>query len=882
MTGDELRRSFLRFFEERGHVELPSLALIPRDDPSVLFVTAGMQQMIPFFLGQATPPSKRLTSIQKCLRTVDIEEVGDESHLTFFEMLGNFSVGDYFMPEALRFTWDYLTKELRLSPEVLWATVYPGDEVARRNWLEIGLLPERIVDDPENWWTRAGLAGPAGPDSEVHFDRGVRYGCGEPDCCPVCKRPGCHRFVEIWNNVFMQSFVNEKNEVLRELPSKNIDTGQGFERLLMVVQGVETVYETDMFLPIVTSVADTVGTTYKKDDATDKSLRIIADHCRALTMAIADGAMPGNEGRGYVLRRLLRRAVLRGRLLGIQKPFLVQPIEVVIPIMSGRYEEVGKRHDLIVRTIQLEEERFAETLTRGFPMVEELIARTRAGSGIVSGDDAFLLHDTYGLPLELLLEIAEDRGLQIDVPGFEKALAEQQNRSRIGRPIGQQADLENLVTLSERVGHTAFAGYTDSESEGPVDALIVGTLLQDEAKAGEDVEIILARTPFYAESGGQVGDTGTITGPNGLVEVLDTQRPYGGIIVHKGRVVAGKIAVGDPVTARIDVERREAIRPHHSATHLLHLALHEVLGPEATQAGSLVAPDRLRFDFRWRRQVTEDELQQIQERINELVFENDPVVTRELSYDAALAEGAMALFGEKYGDTVRVVTMGPSKELCGGTHVAETLAIGPVIITSESGIGAGIRRIEALAGRAAYERFVKSNATLKAASQALGASPDRLLQRAEEVTEQLRAAEKRTVQLTRQLTARRATEMVSLAQDLNGDSSAGRMVIQKVDADTSDDLHQLALATLKTMGSGVVVMGSIIGDKPQFVAAVSPDMEGHGYSARQIAQKVGRKVGGGAGGSASFAQGGGKNSEGLDTGLLEAESFVRDWFPRSA
>jgi alanyl-tRNA synthetase len=875
VTGDELRHSFLRFFEERGHVELPSLPLIPLDDPSVLFVTAGMQQMIPFFLGQATPPSKRLTSVQKCLRTVDIEEVGDESHLTFFEMLGNFSVGDYFVPEALRFTWEYLTDILSLPGERLWATVYPGDELARQNWLKVGMPAHRIVDDPDNWWMRAGLAGPAGPDSEVHYDRGLQYGCGEPDCNPVDLRPNCHRFVEIWNNVFMDSLVNEKNEVQRPLPSKNIDTGQGFERLLMVVQGVETVYETDVFAPIIDAVASAVGRPYKTDESIDRSLRIIADHCRSLVMAISDGALPGNEGRGYVLRRLLRRAVLRGRLLGIEKPFLTAPVEAVINIMGRRYTNVADRGPAIVETIQLEEERFAETLARGLPMVEELMAEARARGGVVPGPRAFVLHDTYGLPLELIQEVAAERGLTVDTAGFEAALHEQQRRGRSGRPVGQQQDLENLAVLSERMDATSFTGYTESEAEARIEGIIAGGRLRQEASAGEEIEVVLDRTPFYAESGGQVGDTGEITSPAGRMEIVDTQRPYGGIVVHKGRITAGRLAVGDRVEARIDTFRRSEIRPHHSATHLLHLALHEVLGPEATQAGSLVAPDRLRFDFRWSRPVTEDEIERIQQRINELVFADEPVVTRELSYDAAVAEGAMALFGEKYGDAVRVVSMGPSKELCGGTHVSETIEVGPVIITSETGIGSGIRRIEALAGRAALKHLLRSERTVKEAAAALGAPPDRLIERIADVSERLRVAERRVTQLSRQLAAKQADDLVAQAGHLDGDESRARLVVQQVDVPTQDDLMQLASTTLQRLGTGVVVMGSVIDNKPQFAAAVSADLEGQGYNARAIAQKVGQAVGGGAGGKASFAQGGGRDSSGLAEGLREAESFVR-------
>lgn len=876
MKSDELRASFLSFFAERGHVELPSLPLILPDDPSVLFVTAGMQQMIPFFIGESRPPCKRLTSIQKCLRTVDIEEVGDESHLTFFEMLGNFSVGDYYVPEALRFTWAYLTEVLAIPAERLWATVYPGDELAERTWLEIGLPADRIVQDPSNWWTRAGLAGPAGPDSEVHFDRGLEYGCGLPDCGPVDGRPGCHRFVEIWNNVFMDSFVNEKNEVQRPLSAKNIDTGQGFERLLMAVQGVETVYETDVFAPVVDAVAVAVGTTYGTDADSDRSLRVIADHCRAVSMAIADGGMPGSEGRGYVLRRLIRRSVLRGHLLGLDRVFLREPVSEVIRVMSPRYPNLRSRAESILEAVELEEERFAEMLVRGKPLLEELLEAAGRKGTRVPGGQAFLLHDTYGLPLELIVEMAVERGLAVDIAGFEEALGRQRARGRAARATGVQRDLESFAALAETVDATTFVGYTQLETESVVVGLIGGGEQRDEVAVGGAIELVLDRTPFYAEAGGQVGDTGMIIGPRGSVQIADTRRPFGALVAHGGRVTAGTIRLHETVTARVDQARRSRILPHHSATHLLHLALRETLGPEATQAGSLVAPDHLRFDFRWPRALTGDELDRIQTRVNDLVFAGEPVITRETSYGEAVAAGAMALFGEKYGDVVRLVQMGPSKELCGGTHVVETRDIGPVVILSETGIGSGVRRIEALAGRPAYGRFVETERMLRAAAKALGAPADRLAERAGEVARQLKAAEKRAGLLTSRLIAARGEELANEASGLNGGGEpAARLIVRNVSADSSDDLFQLAAAAARSLGSGVVVVGSVIEGKPHFAAAVSKDLSNQGYNARAIAQKVGGAVGGGAGGSEVFAQGGGRDGGGLDAGLEAAEEFIR-------
>jgi alanyl-tRNA synthetase len=868
MTGDEIRESFIQFFKERGHVELPSLPLIPPNDPSVMFTTAGMQQMIPFFLGEASPPARRLVSIQKCLRTVDIEEIGDTSHLTFFEMLGNFSVGDYFKREALQWSWEYLTERLRLSPDRLWATIYPGDEEAEAIWRAIGLPPERILEDPENWWWRPGLAGPAGPDSEIHYDRGREYGCGQADCNPLCKR--CERFVEIWNNVFMTYFVNERNEIQYPLASKNIDTGQGFERLAMVVQQVGSVYETDVFLPIIQAVSQIAGKAYGDDAAADRSMRIIADHSRALTMAIGDGATPSNEGRGYVLRRLLRRAVLRGHMLGIDRPFLTEPADAVIGVMQKRYPAVREQRDMILAIIRQEEERFAATLTRGLAMVTNALDRAAHNGGVVPGEAVFVLYDTYGFPPELTRELAHERGLRIDTAGYERALEQQRRRSEAAlATMEREQGLESYIAIAERSAPSIFTGYTETESEGQIVGLIVDGRLVDSAGVGQEVEVVLDRTPFYAEAGGQVGDSGEIVGPHGRITISDTQRPYGSLIVHRGRVAEGEVAVGDHVVARIDAERRRAIRPHHSATHLLHLALRELLGPQATQAGSLVAPDRLRFDFRWPTPLTPEQIERIQDYINQQVFAALPVITRIESYNEAIAEGAIALFGEKYGDKVRVVTMGRSKELCGGTHVSNTAEIGMVLITSESGIGTGIRRIEAVAGPAAYRYVQQLDRTVSAAAAALDTTRGRLVERAQQVAEELREAERRVEQLTRHLVEHKAAELVAHATSLNGAGGQGsaRLIVQRVDVDTNTALQQLAIATRRALGSGIVVLGTVIADKPQFVAVVSPDLVDQGYNARALAQLVGQAVRGGAGGSAEFAQGGGREAANLDAGL---------------
>jgi alanyl-tRNA synthetase len=870
LSGHELRQTFVGFFRERGHLELPSMSLVPADDPSVLFVTAGMQQIIPFFVGERVPPSKRLVSVQKCLRTVDIEEVGDPAHLTFFEMLGNFSVGDYFVKEAIQWTWEFLIDILKLPLDRLWATVYPGDELARRTWLDAGMPTERVIDDPSNWWTRAGLAGPAGPDSEVHFDRGEQFGCGEPDCNPLCER--CERYVEVWNNVFMQSYVNERNEVLRPLEYKNIDTGQGFDRMLMVVQGKETVYETDVFQTVLDAACSVTGHAYGDDPAIDKSLRVIVDHSRSLTMAMADGALPGNEGRNYVLRRLLRRAVLRGRLMGAGEPFMTKPIAAVIETMKSQYPEVEARAETIMRMIEIEEERFAETLARGLPLLEELIAS--APNGTVRGQDAFLMHDTYGLPIELIQELAAERNIAVDIDAFNAALAEQQVRARSRRSSsGPSSDTGRLDDLLRGYPPTEFLGYSELTAAATVLSILKDGATVDKAAAGDDVGIVLDRSPFYAEAGGQVGDSGEIRSDAALMRVRDTQKIGTGVYIHFAEVESGSLRVEDNVRVAVDTRRRGRIRSHHSATHLLHLALHEVLGNDATQAGSLVAPDRLRFDFRWPGGLTLDQMTAVERRVNELVFANEPVYTQLMSQQDAIASGAMALFGEKYGDTVRVVAMGPSRELCGGTHVAETAEVGPVVITSESGIGTGVRRVEALAGLGAVEYLNGFRESVFQAAGLLGTQPAGVQARIEDLTNQLADAERRLAALTRDAARSLAGELVALAEPLPG-HAAGRYIVARVDADSKDNFLRLSAHVLEALASGVVAFGAVIDGKPLFAVSVSKDMVSRGHNAREIAKQIGDKVSGGAGGTAEFSQGGGRNADGMDAGLDAARSLI--------
>ncbi|MBV9280133.1 MAG: alanine--tRNA ligase, partial [Chloroflexi bacterium] len=718
-----------------------------------------------------------------------------------FEMLGNFSVGDYFKRKAVGFTWDFLTSTLGVPADRWWATIYPGDEEARSAWLAVGMPADRIGETEENWWAQ-GPVGPCGPDSEIHFDRGPEYGRDHPNCRPEHE---CERFLETWNNVFMSFFQDESGD-RRPLPWNNIDTGMGLERLTMVVQGVASVYDTDLFQPIIGVVSRLANVQYRADPHVDRSLRVIADHSRAITFVIADGVMPSSEGRGYVLRRLLRRAAMHGRLLGIDRPFLTEPAQEVIAIMSGYYGELQSRREHILQVIHQEERRFVQTLERGLVIFEEMAGGAQETGKRISGDDAFLLYDTHGFPLELTVELAEGRGLEVDREGFDLALRRQQERAR-----GRQKFTRTVVTspetyaaLAQHLEPTVFTGYDELHRTTEVVAIVAEGQPVVRAQAGDEVEIVLAATPFYAESGGQVGDTGTIVGDSGWARVSDTQRPHASLIVHKASIAEGAISVGDVVRAEVDAERRLHILPHHSGTHLLHKSLHEVLGPDATQAGSLVAPDRLRFDFHWPRPLTGDELREVQDRINAAIWANIPVRTYVEPYADAIAEGAMALFGEKYGDQVRVVNIGDwSKELCGGTHVHATGDIGLMVITGESGIGSGVRRIEALAGAAAYAYVNDLRDQVAAAAEALGTRPDRLVSRAQQLVHEARENEKRADFLARKLADREAEALVRGGLSIDGMT----VVANRITADSTDYLKAATDAVKSRLDRGIVVLG---------------------------------------------------------------------------
>ena len=746
MNGDQIRDSYIRFFEAKGHLHMPSASLIPAGDPTLLFTSAGMVPFKPFFMGEQTPPSRRLTSHQKSFRTTDIDEVGDHKHLTFFEMLGNFSIGDYFKNDAVTFAWELVTELFQLPPERIYVTIHLDDDEAFHIWRdEIGVPVERIYryGDSDNWWGPAGTEGPTGPCSELHYDGGAEKGCAplvppddltaqflqERDGAEVTDPPGCHpncdceRFVELWNLVFMQFYQDpERNRT--PLPAPSVDTGMGLERAAAVLQGKPNVYETDLFSPIVAKVCELTGKRYGEAVDTDFAIRVVAEHARAACFLIGDGVVPGNEGRGYVLRRVIRRGIRYGRRLGLGESFMTDVSRVVLERFSGVYHELQENEAFILRVIGLEEERFAQAFDVGSGILEGMIGDERER---ISGEETFILYDTYGFPPELTAEIAGEHGLSVDMAGFEREMEAQRERARSAAAFTGSMEIhaayENLGVERSR-----FVGYDQLRQDSVVAALLAR---DDEnpaeptghASRGQAVEVVLQSTPFYAESGGQVGDHGTIAGPNGVVRVEHTRSPVAGMVVHQGVVEQGDIALGDSVTAQVDPSRRMDAARNHSGTHILHAALRSTLGAHVRQAGSLVAPDRLRFDFSHVSALSREELLSVQGLANEKVRYNLGVSVHETTYADAVREGALAFFGDRYGDVVRVVTMSNgepfSVEVCGGTHVHATGEVGTLLVLGESSIGGGMRRIEAVTGRAAEQLFVEQSARLEVLSQRL-------------------------------------------------------------------------------------------------------------------------------------------------------------------
>ncbi|MFQ5826273.1 MAG: alanine--tRNA ligase [Dehalococcoidia bacterium] len=876
MTSDQIRELFLKFFEEKGHKIIPSSSLVPHGDPTLLLTSAGMVQIKPYFLGEEKPPSPRLTSCQKCFRTSDIDAVGDASHLTFFEMLGNFSVGDYFKAEAISWAWEFVTQRLRLEPERLWITIFQDDEEAFGHWREIGIPAERIwrFGEEDNFWGPAGQSGPCGPCSEIHYDLGEEYGRGilhgvKDRCGPNCD---CGRFLEIWNLVFMQ-YDQDPQGKRTPLPRPNIDTGMGLERTAAVMQGTTSAYDTDLFRPLIDCVCGLTGKEYGQDEATDRALRVVVEHGRGIVFLIADGVVPGHEGRGYVLRRVLRRAALFGRKLGREEPFLSGVAQVVIKQMGHIYPELVQHRDLVLRVIDMEEKRFHETLSTGLGLLEEIMDEAERGRRkVISGQEVFRLYDTYGFPGELTKEIALERGFEVDMDGFEVEMEAQRERARAAKKFGLEEKATPEAYRQLGIESTDFVGYEKLRHTSPVVGLLVGGQPAERAFEGQEAEVVLLESTFYGEMGGQVGDTGEIRGPEGLFIVTDTMHPWPELIVHHGHLVRGQISLNDDVEAEVDMARRLDIARNHTATHLLQAALRRVLGGHVLQRGSVVSPERLRFDFSHLMAPAPEELAQVQRLVNESIRQNIPVTARVLPYKEAIAGGAIALFGEKYGDMVRMMEIqGVSAELCGGTHLERTGEIGYFLITSESSIGAGLRRIEALTGRGA-ETFLEGRlSTVEALSRELGGTPDEVQEKVASLAKQLERERKRAQSLERELSKRVVESLLGQAEAVNGVN----VLSARVSASNMEVLKEMGDQLKERLRSAVVVLGAIYDNRPNFLAMVTPDLVARGIHAGEIVKKVAQATGGGGGGRAEMAQAGGKDQGKLDEALKLVKDIVR-------
>jgi len=866
MTSDEVRAAFLRFFEEKGHKIIPSSSLIPRGDPTLLLTSAGMVQFKPYFLGEALPPSPRLASCQKCFRTTDIDSVGDPTHLTFFEMLGNFSVGDYFKREAISWAWEFVTQRLGLSPKRLWITIFLDDDESFRIWREAGVPEERILrfGEEDNFWGPAGDSGPCGPCSEIHYDFGEGVGCGQPSCRPNC---GCSRFSEIWNLVFTQ--YNQDKEGHRTLLSKpNIDTGMGLERVAAVVQGKTSVYECDLFAPLIECVSKLVGKKYGSNEAVAHAMRVVAEHSRGIAFLIADGVIPSNEGVGYVLRRVLRRAALFGRRLGLDKPFIGELAKVTIEQMGHVYPELAQRQGFILQVVESEEARFSETLSTGLELLDGIMGKAVGkGRHKISGKDVFKLYDTYGFPVELTSEIAADRGFSVDLEGFEKEMKKQREQARKGYKVKvSKGGVVEIVGVLKIPTKASFVGYHNLRHKTSIFSLFVSNNIVEMILKREKASLILESTPFYGEMGGQVGDTGEIISPSGRFSVTNTigvapdiitHQRY--VIIHQGYVTQGSLAVGDEVEAIVDGERRLDIARNHTATHLLQMALRQVLGEHVQQRGSLVAPDRLRFDFSHLTALTKEQIEEVNHIVNEKIRQNLRVSAEDSPYKKAVDEGAIALFDEKYGDMVRVVKIGEpriSAELCGGTHVAATGEIGLFHIIGESSIGAGLRRIEAVTGRGA-EAFIEK----------------RLLE-LEKVAEnrdtELQKERRQTLALEKELAKKIAESLLAQAEVIKGVT----VLVAKVPSLRMESLREMSDLLRDKLKSAVVVLGTVYEDKPAFLAAVTPDLVAKGYDAGRIVREVAKVAGGGGGGKPGLAQAGGKDKKKLDEALKLVKGLI--------
>ncbi|MBO5337743.1 MAG: alanine--tRNA ligase [Lachnospiraceae bacterium] len=873
---NELRRMYLDFFESKEHLKMKSFSLVPHNDNSLLIINSGMAPLKPYFTGQEIPPRRRVTTCQKCVRTGDIENVGKTArHLTFFEMLGNFSFGDYFKHEAIAWSWEFLTEVVGMEPERLYPSIYCEDDEAFDIWTkEIGVPAEKITrfyrdenGDCDNFWEHG--AGPCGPCSEIYYDRGIKYGCGKPDCKVGCD---CDRFMEVWNNVFTQ-FESDGNRHYTELDQKNIDTGMGLERLAVVVQDVNSVFDIDTMKAIRDRICEIAGVKYQEDDAKDVSIRLITDHIRSSTFMISDGIMPSNEGRGYVLRRLIRRAARHGRLLGIEGKFLANLSQTVIAECKDGYPELAEKQSFILNVLTQEEDKFDKTIDQGLSILAEMEAEMQEkGSTELSGENAFKLYDTYGFPLDLTEEILAEKGFTIDQAGFGVCMQEQKDKARKARKVTNYMGAD--VTVYESIDPsitTEFVGYDRLQHNSKVTVLTTDSEIVEALTDGQIGTIIVEETPFYATMGGQNADTGVITTADGSFEVKDTVKLLGGKVGHIGTVTKGMIKVGDTVTLTVNSTNRLDTCKNHSATHLLQKALREVLGTHVEQNGSYVDGERLRFDFSHFAAMTKEELDKVEAIVNEKIAESIPVVTEVMSIEDAKKTGAMALFGEKYGETVRVVKMGDfSTELCGGTHVSNTAVITAFKILSENGVAAGVRRIEALTGNGVFNYYKNMEAIVEAASKVMKATPATLVEKCEHTLAELKAVNSENESLKSKAAKDALGDVMNQVVEVKG----MKLLATSVDGVDMNGLRDLGDQLKEKLGDGVVVLLSNQDGKVNMIAMATDAAVKAGAHAGNLIKGIAALVGGGGGGRPNMAQAGGKNPAGIKDAIAEAAKVL--------
>lgn len=865
---NDLREKYLSFFESKGHMRLPSFSLVPNNDKSLLLINSGMAPMKKYFTGEVTPPSTRVTTCQKCIRTPDIERVGKTArHGTYFEMLGNFSFGDYFKHEATKWAWEFCTEVLDMPVDKLWVTIYENDDEAFDIWTkEVGVDPSHIVrlGKEDNFWEHG--QGPCGPCSELHFDRGEKYGCGKPDCAPGCD---CDRYTEFWNNVFSQ-FNNDGNGNYTELAQKNIDTGMGLERLACIMQGVDNLFEVDTVQNIMKKISEIANVNYHDDEKNDVSLRVITDHIRSSVFMIGDGVIPSNNGRGYVLRRLIRRACRHGRLLGVNKPFLYKVVDTVIDENMSAYDYLDAKRELITKVMLSEEESFGKTIDAGLALLDEYVSKM--DGNVFSGEDAFKLNDTYGFPLDLTKDILEEKGITVDEDKFNELLEAQKSQARAARKDAG-ADAWKGSSVKVDVPQTEFVGYTDFTAESKVLAIIKDGALADMIGAGEEGVIVLDKTPFYAESGGQVGDSGVIAnGELGEFTVNDTAKNTENVFFHSGVVENGVISVGDSVNAKIDSVRRKNIMRNHTGAHLLQAALRSVLGTHVEQAGQLVNENEIRFDFTHFSPMTADEIKKVEDLVNEFVLSATKVDMLEMNIEDAKKMGAMMLFGEKYGDVVRVVKAGDfSTEFCGGTHVANSGNIGLFKIVSEASVAAGVRRIIAVTGTNVSSLLYKNDELVAGVSDALKTSENEVVSKAVSLVAENKAKDKQIASLEAEIAKLKSADLLSKPFDVNG----LQVYVAKLDGTAPEALRSMG-DDLKNKGENVVgVIAGVNGEKASIVSVCGKEAISMGVKAGDVVREVAKLAGGGGGGRPDSAMAGAKDLSKLDDALASVENIVK-------